>query len=81
MADLEIKLDYAGIGQMLRGDEMKTLVSEYGQKAVQIAGTGYGSSTHNTGQRQACNIFPADARSANDNYRNNTLLKVLGQLR
>lgn len=81
MADnVTIKLSYKGIGQMLRGDEMKALVADYGERGAGIAGDGYSYDTHNTGQRQAATVFPADGRSANDNYRNNTLLKVINLL-
>ena len=79
-ADVTIKLSYKGIGEMLKGPEMKSLVNDYGTRAASIAGSGYGHDTHNTGQRQAATVFPADRASANDNYQNNTLLKVLGQL-
>lgn len=80
MGKVKIKLSYSGIGQMLRGEEMKSLVSDYGEKAAGIAGSGYGHETHSTGQRQAANVFPSDRKSANNNYRNNTLLKTLGML-
>lgn len=80
MANMTIKLNYKGIGQMLKGEEMKALVAEYGERGAGIAGNGYSYDTHNTGQRQAATVFPADSVSANDNYRNNTLLKVINLL-
>ena len=80
MGNVKIKLNYKGIGQMLQGEEMKNLVDGYGAQAAELAGQGYGHDTHNTGQRQAATAFPADAASARDNIRNNTLLKVLNKL-
>ena len=80
MAKVTLKLDYKGIGQLMRGEEMRRLVADYGEKSAKIAGDGYDSRTHNTGQRQAVNVFPATGKAANDNYTNNTLLKTLGQL-
>ena len=69
-----------GQGKRDEAEEMKKLVAEYGQRGAEVAGSGYSYDTHNTGQRQAATVFPADAVSANDNYRNNTLLKVINLL-
>ena len=80
MDNMKLVLSYKGIGQMLRGDEMKELVTDYGKRAADAAGTGYGYDTHNTGQRQAATVFPTGAAARNDNYQNNTLLKVLNLL-
>ena len=75
MSNVKIKLSYSGIGAMLRGPEMASLVEEYGSKAATRAGEGYGYRVHNTGQRQACNVFPDSPRASSDNLKNNTLLK------
>ncbi len=80
MGNMKIKLSYSGIGQLLRGEEMQGMVAEYGARAAGIAGDGYDYETHNTGQRQAANVFPASAKARSDNSRNNTLLKVLNLL-
>lgn len=75
MSNVKIKLSYSGIGAMLRGPEMRGLVEEYGSAAAARAGEGFGYRVHNTGQRQACNVFPENARASRDNLKNNTLLK------
>lgn len=72
-----IKLLYDGIGAMLRGPEMKQLVSDYAAGVIQRAGTGYSYSTHNTGQRQAANVYAVTEAAQADNLNNNTLLKVV----
>lgn len=76
MNNVAIKLSYSGIGAMLRGEEMKQLVTEYASGVVQRAGTGFSMRVHNTGQRQAANVFPETAEASRDNLKNNTLLKV-----
>lgn len=72
-----IVLSYSGIGAMLRGEEMKQLVSEYGMNAALRAGPEYSFRVHNTGQRQACNVFPTTKNASKDNLENNTLLKAV----
>lgn len=77
MAKAKVKLSYEGIGQMLRGKEMKTLVEEHAAEAVSRAGAHYGYRVHNTGQRQTANVFPTDYPGYRDNLENNTLLKCV----
>ncbi len=73
----KIKLSYTGIGAMLKGDEMRQLVSDYGAQTALRAGDGYSYRVHNTGQRQAANVFPVTKEASNDNLANNTLLKAV----
>ena len=77
MARTRIKLNYKGIGEMLRGEEMKILVEEYAEGVVERAGSHYGMRVHDTGQRQAANVFPVDSEGSKDNLSNNTLLKCV----
>lgn len=77
MNNMKIKLSYSGIGQMLRGPEMKAMVEEYGAAAVERAGEGYGCRVHNTGQRQACDVIPKTAAAYRDNLNRNTLMKAV----
>ncbi len=77
MSKATIKLDYHGIGEMLRGEEMERFVAEAGADRAKRAGSGYNFRTHNTGQRQAVNVYAETAEARADNLENNTLLKVL----
>lgn len=74
--NVAIKLSYSGIGAMLRGDEMKQMVTDYANGVVLRAGEGFEMSVHNTGQRQAASIYPVTREAYLDNLRNNTLMKV-----
>ena len=74
---IRISLSYEGIGQLLRGEEMKALMERFGAETAGRAGEGYDYRVHNTGQRQAVNIFPNTREAAKDNLKNNTLLKSL----
>lgn len=77
MASTKVKLSYTGIGQLLRGEEMKALMEQFGSDRAHRAGEGYNFRVHNTGQRQAANIYPETREAVKDNLKNNTLLKVL----
>lgn len=73
----KILLSYQGIGEMLRGPEMAALVEEQGKSAAAKAGNGFSYRVHNTGQRQACNVYPETEAALHKNLSNNTLLKSI----
>ena len=77
MSDIQrIEWNYAGIGELLRSEEMKACVEDVASGVLSACGAGYDMRTHNTGQRWACNVY-ADTTAANkDNLENNTLLKA-----
>lgn len=74
---VKVKLSYEGIGRLLRGEEMKNLMEQMGSQAASRAGEGYNYRVHDTGQRQAVNVFPETTKAREDNLKNNTLLKSL----
>jgi len=75
MNNVKIELSYKGIGQLLKGAEMRQLMEKYGSETAERAGAGYGYRVHNTGQRQAVNVFPETYSASRDNLENNTLLR------
>ena len=78
MADkARVELDYNGIGQLMRSEGMADAVSRKADEITARAGSDYAYRLHNTGQRQAANIYPASLEAWKDNLENNTLLKVL----
>lgn len=77
MNNVAIKLSYSGIGSMLRGEEMKQLITDYASGVVQRAGSDFSFRVHNTGQRQAANVYPTTKEASMDNLQNNTLLKAV----
>ena len=77
MDKVKIRISYEGVGQLLRGDEMRAFIGGYGMAAANRAGEHYGCRVHNTGQRQAANVFPIDREGHQDNLMNNTLLKCI----
>ena len=77
MNNVAIKMSYSGIGALLRGEEMKQMITEYAGGVVQRAGADFSFRVHNTGQRQAAKVFPTTKEASVDNLRNNTLLKAV----
>lgn len=67
----------AGIQEMLKSDGMQSVLKEYASDAVQSAGPGYASDVHVFQKRAVAHVFPETAEARNDNYENNTLLKVV----
>lgn len=72
------KLNSQGVRDLLRSPEMQQILREYGNAKAQQAGKGYATDVHVYSKRAVAQVFPASAESANDNYENNTLLKVIG---
>lgn len=78
MSSIKFKLDQQGVRDLLQGEEMQQILREYGNAKAQQAGDGYASEVHVYSKRAVAQVFPNTAESANDNYENNTLLKVIG---
>lgn len=78
MSSIVFKLDQQGVRDLLQGAEMQQILREYGNAKAQQAGDGYECDVHVYSKRAVANVFPNTAEAANDNYENNTLLKVIG---
>lgn len=74
----ELVLNDAGIQALLKGPEMQSILNDIGQQKASAAGAGYESEVHVFSKRAAVHIYPGDFESAQDNYKNNTLIKVVG---
>lgn len=77
MAKVQFTLDSKGINAMLRGAEMQNLLRQKGQEIAGRAGTGYGYSLRDTGQRAAVSVQTRSKQAEQDNAENNTLLKAM----
>jgi len=77
MSNVKFELSYKGIGEILKGPDMESMLKEKGESIAGRCGTGYEARTHNSGQRQILNVYAADNKAKQDNLRNNTLLKNL----
>lgn len=78
MSKIELVLNDAGIQELLKGPEMQGILADIGREKANAAGPGYESDVHVFQKRAAVHIFPTTYEAAQDNYENNTLLKVVG---
>ena len=78
MSKVVFELNEDGVRELMKSDEMKSILDQLGAQKAAQAGAGYSYAVHDFQKRSAANIFPNDEESARDNYENNTLLKVIG---
>ena len=71
-------LNDAGIQELLKGPEMQGILADIGRQKANAAGPGYASEVHVFQKRAAVHVYTADYEAVQDNYENNTLLKVVG---
>lgn len=77
MAKVRIKLNSAGVRELLKSPEIRKVVETEAAKKAQQAGEGYSSEVHVGQKRLYANVFPATRKAARDNFENNTLEKVI----
>ena len=74
----KLKLNRAGVRQLLNSPEISAEIERLAAQTAQRAGAGYeAAAPHKTGQRVAVNVYPATREAALDNLDNDTLLKVV----
>lgn len=76
-AKVDIVLNDKGIQEMLKSQPMKDILRQLGAQKATQAGPGYNYRVYDFPERSACNIYPDSKEAAQDNYENNTLLKVI----
>lgn len=78
MSNVDVKIDYKGVGALLRGSGVRDMVDSIGAQIAGRAGDGYSHRTHYSGQRMICNVYADSKEAKRDNLENNTLLKAMG---
>lgn len=77
MSKVQIKLNSAGVRQLLRSEEMKAICSQLASDARFRCGAGYETDAR-TGKNRVNAMLWADTPAARrDNMKNNTILKAL----
>lgn len=76
-SNVEIKLNSAGIRQLLRSDEMKKICEEHASNILNRAGDGYELDTYTGQNRVNAMVKAATPRAMRENMKNNTLLKAV----
>lgn len=78
MDNFKFELDGEGVADLMKSSEMQGILNELGAQKASQAGNGYDYDVHVHQVRAVANIFPDTEEAAQDNYENNTLLKVVG---
>lgn len=74
---VRIELNDAGVQELLKGAEMQSILKEYGSQKAAQAGEGYSYAVHVHQKRAVANVYADSSEALQDNYENNTLLKVV----
>lgn len=77
MSKVRIKLNRAGVGQLLKSAEMQSVLSEHATAIRQRAGDGYEQDIHVGKTRANAMIKATTNKAMRDNMKNNTLLKAV----
>ena len=78
----DFELDIEGLRELMKSDEMKSILRECGDKVKLDAerlsgGQNYEATVRDASFVSICNIYPADKDAASENFSNNTALKAL----
>lgn len=81
MANVRIKLNYSGVGQLLKSSELKALLKAQAEEIAGRCGAGYASDTKMMGTRVIASAYTDTVEAMRDNLENNTLQKALDSVR
>ncbi len=73
----KIKLNRAGVRQLLKGPEMQKVLSDKATAIRERAGVGYKQDTYIGKTRANAMVSAVTAKAKKDNKKNNTLLKAV----
>ena len=77
MSKVKIELNRAGIGALLKSEEVRNCVKGIADQKAAQCGTGYASDSYVAGTRVIASVYTETAEAAKDNLENNTLLKAV----
>lgn len=75
---VEFELNLAGLNELMKSPEMQTALELAGQTVAGVANGDYGVRVHLANFVAIANVYPDSKAAAQDNYKNNTLVKALG---
>lgn len=77
MAQVLIELNEAGVGELLH-EVGQTVCAEYAQTAASACGDGYAADVYNAGSRTIASVAAVTWDAYQDNLKNNTILRNIG---
>lgn len=78
MSKTKFELNLPGLNELMKSDEMVSILEEAGAAVAEAAGADYGHRVHQASFVAICNVYPDSQEAAHENYEENTLLKALG---
>lgn len=78
MGSVKFELNRAGVGQLLKSAEMRTILNEHAAEVLGRLPGGYGMRNGETSQRAKTTVYTDSIQARIDNSKNNSLLKALG---
>lgn len=81
MSKIKFKRNGYGVRAILKSSEVQSLCQEEADKMASAAGPGYVSEPRNYAQRSGAAVYPSNADAWRDNLKNNTLEKVIRNVR
>lgn len=76
--NVKFALNMAGLNELMKSKEMESILEAAGQSVAQTAGAEFGSRVHQASFVAICNVYPDSKKAANENFRENSLLKAIG---
>lgn len=76
-SSFKFKLNTKGVGEFLKSEPVKNMISERANEIANRAGTGYEADTQIGQKRATGRVKAATAKAKKDNKKNNTLLKAV----
>lgn len=78
MARIEIELDTAGVGALLKSEDVRNECEKIAQKAKRKLGDGYEITTYTGATRSNASIAAVTVNAKKENMKDNRILKALG---
>lgn len=76
--NVKFVLNLAGLNELMKSPQMESILEAAGQSVAQAAGAEYGSRVHQASFVAICNVYPDSKKAANENFKENSLLKAIG---
>ena len=76
--EVEFELNLPGLNEIMKSGEMQSILSAAGHQVAAAAGEGFDSEVGIGSYAAIGNVYPTDAESAHEAYKNNALVKALG---
>ena len=74
---VKVKLNYKGVGQLLKSSEMQALLAQYAGQIAGRCGGGYETDGFVAQTRAVATVYASTRAARADNARSNTILKAL----